>query len=105
MQNQPGSAVLSKLQQSLKREAGACAARRFRSQTSVVPTSSALTMLLGMLVNPADLESPLFIQRLILRLQMALRRERVKARSGHSGYDFSRHLALHQTLAYYATSA
>lgn len=31
-------------------------------------------------------------------LQKALRRERQKSRLGHAGYDFNRHLALHQAI-------
>ncbi len=33
------------------------------------------------------------------RLRDLLRRERKKSRAGHAGYDFNRHLALHQVLA------
>lgn len=33
---------------------------------------------------------------ILVQLEKQLRRERMKARSGHAGYDFNRHLALLQ---------
>lgn len=48
----------------------------------------------------SELRSLSETQRTALRQRLlnGLRRERMKARSGHAGYDFNRHLALHQMI-------
>ncbi len=41
----------------------------------------------------------------LAHLHKALRRERLKSRLGHAGYDFNRHLALHQAIRHLSKQA
>lgn len=44
-------------------------------------------------------------REILAHLQKALRRERQKSRLGHAGYDFNRHLALHQAIRHLSGQA
>jgi hypothetical protein len=79
-------------------------ARRFVESRSAspMPGHAVLSMLAmlgcGMNADAADLRDPLIANPLVARLRKGLRQERTKARAGHAGYDFNRHVALHQML-------
>jgi hypothetical protein len=79
-------------------------ARRFVESRSAapVPGHAVLSMLAmlgcGMNTDVADLRDPVIANPLVARLRKGLRQERTKARAGHAGYDFNRHVALHQML-------
>jgi hypothetical protein len=99
MMEKKGEAAFAAMERALKAEA-----RRFVADRAALPppdhaVPSMLSMLgCGMKVAATDLYDPAIANPLVARLRKALRQERTKARAGHSGYDFSRHVALHQML-------
>ena len=71
------------------------------------PPMAALPSMLGLLgcgklAPGCDLADPAVSGPIVARLRLALRRERAKARCGNAGYDFGRHLALHEMLGHLA---
>jgi hypothetical protein len=85
----------------------AAEARRFvQGRMSASPPLHAVPSMLAMLgcgpqgVNWGD---PAVASAIVAKLRQKLRKERVKARAGHAGYDFNRHVALHQMLKHLAT--
>ena len=84
-------------------------ARRFVESRSAapLPEHAVLSMLAilggGMKADASDLRNPVIANPLVARLRKGLRQERTKARAGHAGYDFNRHVALHQMLKHLAT--
>lgn len=79
-------------------------AKRFvEGRAALPPPGHAVPSMLAMLgrgikTGAAELCEPAIAGPLIARLRKALRQERTKGRAGHAGYDFNRHVALHQML-------
>lgn len=83
-------------------------ARKFvEERANRAPPMAALPSMLGLLgcgklAPGCNLADPAVSQPVAERLRLALRRERAKARCGNAGYDFGRHLALHEMLGHLA---
>ena len=97
----PGARAFEAMEMALKQEA-----RRFvAARASREPPAHSLPSMLGLLgcgpVEPgADLADPAVSRPLAAKLRNALRKERSRSRHRHAGYDFSRHLALHEMLGH-----
>ena len=80
----------------------AAEAKRFvDGRMNASPPPHAVPSMLEMLAcgpKDADLADPATAGAIIARLRQKLRKERVKARAGHAGYDFNCHVALHQMI-------
>jgi hypothetical protein len=91
--------------EALERDLKAEARRFVESRARHEPPAEALPSMLALLgcgpTQPgADLSDPDVTRPLAARLRKALRQERSRSRSGHAGYDFGRHLALHEMLGH-----
>lgn len=98
-----GAVALETIEASLREQAS----RFVEARANRAPPLSALPSMLGLLgcgkLSPGcDLSDPAVTLPVALRLRLALRRERAKARCGSAGYDFGRHLALHEMLGHLA---
>lgn len=96
-----GARAFEALERDLKAEARRFVESRARRDPPVEALPSMLALLGCGLARPgADLSDPDVSRPLAARLRKALRQERSRSRSGHAGYDFGRHLALHEMLGH-----
>lgn len=89
------SAARDAIEARLRSEAEQFVRRRF-CDAPLQPILEALTQ--GAAGGPDPGRAGGIAPGVMAHLQKALRRERQKSRLGHAGYDFNRHLALHQAI-------
>ena len=83
----------------LKREAVAFAARQLEPRWPPHAVPAAIALVTGCRIDDeGDLRDPSKAAPVIARLRRDLVREKRKSRNGHGGYNFGRHVTLHQLL-------
>jgi hypothetical protein len=83
----------------LKREAAAFAARQLELRWPPHTVPAAIALITGYRIeDETDLRDPAKAAPVIARLRRDLVREKRKSRRGHGGYNFGRHVTLHQLL-------
>ncbi len=93
------NATVREIGAAIRRDAKAFAARHFSQPLRRGEIAAVIAALTGVMAfADAEFNDKAVVERAMARLRDTLRRERKKARAGHPGYDFSRHLAMHQAI-------
>ena len=104
MSERNAGTAFASMERALAAEAKQFVSGRMNASPPRHAVPSMLAMLgCGLQAGEVDLDDPAITSVLVARLRQKLRKERVKARAGHAGYDFNRHVALHQMIKHLAS--